>query len=79
MTPAQEEKLDKIHELLAGSLERKGLVHKVGELEADMIELKDYKEKDERFKSKVVGGLAVGTPVAAGIWQLIWNKITGNH
>lgn len=79
MTPDQERKLDKIHELLAGSLEKKGLVHKVGEMDRTVKELKDYKDSDEKFKNKVAGGLAIGTPLAVGFWQYIWGKITGQH
>lgn len=79
MTPEQEKKLDKIHELLAGSLDKKGLVHKVGEIDYDVKNLKIYKSNDEKFKAKVAGGLAVGTPIAVGIWHWLWGKITGQH
>lgn len=75
MTPSQEEKLDKIHELLAGSLEKKGLVHRMGEMEEDVAELKIYKVKDEKLKNKVAGGVAVGIPVLTGIWNWILKHI----
>lgn len=78
MSPAQEQKLDEIHQLLAGSLEKKGLVHKVDEMELHVKDLKDYKDKDEKLKNKVAGGVAVGVPVISGIWTLIWNKLTGH-
>lgn len=78
MTPAQEQKLDKIHELLAGTLYEKGLVHKVDEMELDVKDLREYKEKDEKLKNKVAGGVAAGVPILSGIWTLIWNKLTGH-
>lgn len=79
MTPDQEEKLDKIHELLAGSLEKKGLVHKVEGMEDELRDLKKYKNNDEKFKAKVAGGIAVGTPILVGAWHWFWGKITGQH
>ncbi len=78
MTPAQEKKLDKIHELLAGSLEKKGLVHKVEEHELDIYTLTEYKKNDEKFKNKVAGGIAVGTPLFVGLWHWIISKISGH-
>lgn len=77
MTPEQEIKLDKIHELLAGSLEKKGLVHKVEEHELDIYDLRDYKQKDEKFKNKVAGGIAVGTPILVMAWNWIQKHILG--
>lgn len=78
MTPEQEIKLDKIHELLAGSLEKKGLVHKVEEHELDIYDLREYKEKDQKFKNKVAGGIAAGTPLLVGLWHWIISKIQGH-
>ena len=78
MTQDQEKKLDQIHELLAGSLEKEGLVHKVGEMGFSIKELKEYKEKDERFKAKVAGGIAVGTPALIAAWHWIVDKVIGH-
>lgn len=71
MTPDQEKKLDKIHELLAGSLEKKGLVHRMGEMEEDVAELKSYKLQDEKLKNKVAGGVAISIPILTGAWNWI--------
>lgn len=71
MTPDQEKKLDKIHELLAGSLEKKGLVHRMGEMEEDVAELKTYKLQDEKLKNKVAGGVAISIPILTGVWNWI--------
>ena len=79
MTPQQEEKLDKIHDLLAGTLENKGLIHRVYEMDTDVKTLKDYKEKDEKLKNKVAGGVALGVPVLTAAWHWLWNLITGNN
>jgi len=76
MTPDQEKKLDKIHELLAGSLESKGLVHKVNEMEKDVKGLKTYKEKDEKLKNKIAGGVVIGTPLLTAFWHYILGKIS---
>lgn len=72
MTPEQEKKLYEIHELLAGSLDKKGLAHKVNEMDVVVMELKTYKEEDEKFKHKVAGGLVVGTPILIIFWT--WFK-----
>ena len=75
MNADQEKKLDSIHELLAGTLEKKGLVHKVDEMEATVFQLKKYKERDERFKNTVAGGVAVGTPLLVVAWHWIVKNI----
>ncbi len=54
----------RIERALLGDEEWKqsGLVHEVAEL-------KLYKEKDEKFKQKVAGGVAVGIPVLTVFWH----------
>jgi hypothetical protein len=67
MTPDQETKLDKIHELLAGSLEKKGLVHRVEEMDIDVKNLKSYRNKDQKLKWSLAGGLVA----LQGIWHIL--------
>lgn len=78
MTQEQEDKVDMIYELLAGSLEKKGLVHKVEEHDLDIYDLREYKEKDQKFKNKMAGGIAAGTPLLVGLWHWIIGKINGH-
>lgn len=54
----------------------KGLVHQQQEHSKKISELSDYKEKDEKYKAKVTGGLAIGIPVIGGVWALFveWIK-----
>ena len=75
MTPSQETKLDEIHELLAGTLEKKGLVHIMAEMDADVKGLKDYKTKDEKLKAKIAGGILVGTPILTLFWHWLQAKL----
>lgn len=71
MTPEQEQKLDDLHDAIVGNLRlgNKGIVLRLQELE-------DYKEKDQKFKNKVAGGIAVGTPVLVVVWHQI-QKVLG--
>lgn len=82
MTPSQEKKLDQtfdavseLKELLAGSIEQKGLVHVVRENDKDIQVLKSYKRKDEKFKAKVAGGIFVSIPIFGAIIEYIKSKL----
>lgn len=57
------DKISQIHSLLAGNkaYNQKGLVHEIHEL-------KEYRDADKKFKDKIIGGIAVGTPVAVAVW-----------
>jgi len=66
MTVEQQQKLNEVHAAIVGnpSLGTKGIIKRIDELEA-------YKEQDEKFKNKVAGGLAVGTPIFVAFWHWI--------
>lgn len=78
MTPEQEKKLDRVLVALEGDPKMgiKGIVsdmndfkvHVKGKIKA----LEDYKEKDEKIKAKIAGGMAVGTPLLVVAWD--WFK-----
>jgi hypothetical protein len=42
-----------------------------------MKTLEDYKEADQKFKHKVAGGIAVGTPVLVVAWSWIKTHVFG--
>jgi hypothetical protein len=54
----------------------KGIVHQQQEHSAKILSLENYKKKDENFKAKIAGGIAVGTPAAVVVWHYIvdWFK-----
>ncbi len=74
MTPESEkllmDKVNNIHLLLAGSEYDKsvGLVNRFEKIEK-------YIEGDKKFKQKVAGGVAVGTPVLVAICEYIKHKL----
>lgn len=66
MTAEQEEMLKDVHDAVVGNLRlgNKGIVVRLQEAE-------DYIEKDKKFKQKVAGGIAVGTPILVVLWHKI--------
>lgn len=70
MTREQEKKLDEIYVSIVGnpSMGQRGLAERVKNLE-------EYKKKDQAMKSKVAGGLAVGTPLFIIIVEYIKHKL----
>lgn len=63
MTPSQEKKLNEVHEALIGNqLGSKGVIKRLDELET-------YKEQDEKYKARVAGGFAIGTPIFVAFWH----------
>ena len=72
MTPQQEQKLNEIHAAIVGNpaMGQKGIIPRLTELEK-------YRERDEKFKNRIAGGLAFGTPVLVIVWHWIQKKILG--
>lgn len=70
MTREQEKKLDDIYTAIVGNADTgvRGLAYRVKGLE-------DYKKKDQTMKAKVVGGLAVGTPILVVIVEYLKHKL----
>jgi hypothetical protein len=64
MTRDQENKLNELHAAIVGNeaLGNKGVIKRLEDLEV-------YKEKDQKFKHKAAGGLAILTPIFAGLWS----------
>lgn len=71
MTPEQEKLLRDVHEAIVGNgpMGHKGLVSRMQDVE-------QYQTNDKRFKNRVAGGVAVGTPVLLAVWEYIkWKFI----
>lgn len=70
MTPEQEKILNEIHAAVVGNpaIGLKGIIPRLNELE-------EYKTRDQKFKNKIAGALAVGTPVLVVAWHWIEKKL----
>lgn len=68
MNIEQERKLNEVHAAIVGNKHTGhiGLAERVKKLE-------DYKEKDESFKNKVIGG----SIVSGAVFSFIWSKLFG--
>jgi len=66
MTKDQEKLLRDVHQAVIGNpkLGQEGVIPRLKKLE-------DYKVKDQAYKNRVAGGIAVGTVAAGGIWRFI--------
>lgn len=70
MTEAQEKMLNEVHAAIVGNekMGHEGVIVRLRKLE-------DYKKKDEKFKNRLAGGVAVGSFAGAGLWQWIKNVL----
>ena len=55
----------------------KGIVHQQVEHGKKIIELQEYKNKDEKFKQKIAGGAAVGIPLLTLGWNYLMDWLKG--
>ena len=79
MTPEQEKKLDRVLVALEGDPKMgiKGIVTDVNDFKAHVNEkikaLDNYKEKDEKLKAKIAGGLVVGNTIGVPALIIAWD------
>lgn len=65
-----DKRVERIERVLLGDeeAEQDGLVHKVKNHS-------DYIENDKKFRNKVIGGIAVGTPIFIVLWDKLLHII----